>query len=75
MYRSAPTTRRGKPVADGARLVGVTEPYVDEFGDKWGMARALVMRDNERYLDGIDAVLSEHTDIHSAVEAAKFASS
>ncbi|MQY09105.1 TetR/AcrR family transcriptional regulator [Actinomadura macrotermitis] len=59
---------RMRDVADAA---GVSRQTVyNEFGGKWGLAQAVVMRDNERYLDGIDHILSEHTDLPSAVVAA-----
>ncbi|RFS82425.1 TetR/AcrR family transcriptional regulator [Actinomadura spongiicola] len=59
---------RMRDVADAA---GVSRQTVyNEFGDKWGLARAVVVRHNERYLDGIDAVLSRHDDLYSAVVAA-----
>jgi AcrR family transcriptional regulator len=59
---------RMRDVADAA---GVSRQTVyNEFGDKWSLAQAVVIRDNERYLDGIDAVLSGHDDLYSAVVAA-----
>lgn len=62
---------RGVRMQDVADAVGVSRQTVyNEFGDKWGLAQALVLRDNERYLDGIDQVLSRHTDLYSAVVAA-----
>lgn len=62
---------RGLRMRDVAAAAGVSRQTVyNEFGDKWGLAQAVVIRDNERYLDGIDAVLSEHDDLYSAVTAA-----
>ncbi|SPT57772.1 TetR family transcriptional regulator [Actinomadura madurae] len=62
---------RAVRMQDVASAAGVSRQTVyNEFGDKWGLAQAVVVRDNERYLDGIDAVLSEHDDLYSAVVAA-----
>ncbi|MER7544385.1 TetR family transcriptional regulator [Actinomadura sp.] len=62
---------RAVRMRDVAEAAGVSRQTVyNEFGDKWGLAQAVVVRDNERYLDGIDAVLSEHEDVYSAVVAA-----
>ncbi|HEX2316982.1 MAG TPA: TetR family transcriptional regulator [Thermomonospora sp.] len=62
---------RGVRMQDVADAVGVSRQTVyNEFGDKWGLAQALVIRDNEQYLDGIDQVLSRHADLYSAVAAA-----
>ncbi|MFI0352153.1 TetR/AcrR family transcriptional regulator [Actinomadura sp. 9N407] len=62
---------RGVRMQDVAAAVGVSRQTVyNEFGDKWGLAQAVVLRDNERYLDGIDRILSEHADLYAAVEAA-----
>ncbi|MFF5262250.1 TetR/AcrR family transcriptional regulator [Actinomadura viridis] len=62
---------RGVRMQDVAAAVGVSRQTVyNEFGDKWGLAQAVVLRDNERYLDGIDRILTEHADLYSAVEAA-----
>jgi AcrR family transcriptional regulator len=62
---------RGVRMQDVATAAGVSRQTVyNEFGDKWGLAQAVVIRDNDRYLDGIDAVLSEHDDLYSAVVAA-----
>ena len=56
---------------DVANAVGVSRQTVyNEFGDKWGLAQALTLRENERYLDGVDAALSDHADLYSAVTAA-----
>lgn len=62
---------RAVRMQDVAAAAGVSRQTVyNEFGDKWGLAQAVVIRHNERYLDGIDAVLSEHDDLYSAVVAA-----
>jgi AcrR family transcriptional regulator len=62
---------RGVRMQDVAAAVGVSRQTVyNEFGDKWGLAQAVVVRDNERYLEGINRLLSEHEDLYSAVEAA-----
>jgi AcrR family transcriptional regulator len=56
---------------DVADAVGVSRQTVyNEFGDKWRMAQALTLRENERYLDGVDEALSRHEDLYSAVAAA-----
>lgn len=56
---------------DVADAVGVSRQTVyNEFGDKWGLAQALVLRENERYLDAVDEALSGHDDLYSAVAAA-----
>lgn len=62
---------RGVRMQDVADAVGVSRQTVyNEFGDKWRLAQALVIRHNEQYLDGIDQVLSRHDDLYSAVAAA-----
>ncbi|MCO6003453.1 TetR family transcriptional regulator [Actinoallomurus purpureus] len=62
---------RGVRMQDVADAVGVSRQTVyNEFGDKWGLAQALNLRENERYLDGVDAALSDHADLYSAVAAA-----
>ncbi|MDL4776443.1 MULTISPECIES: TetR family transcriptional regulator [Thermomonosporaceae] len=62
---------RGVRMVDVARAARVSRQTVyNEFGDKWGLAQAVVLRHNERYLDGIDRVLCEHHDLFSAVSAA-----
>jgi AcrR family transcriptional regulator len=56
---------------DIAAAVGVSRQTVyNEFGSKWGMAKALMLRQNDRYLDGVDAALSGHDDLYTAVAAA-----
>ncbi|MEU5991705.1 TetR family transcriptional regulator [Spirillospora sp. NPDC047418] len=62
---------RAVRMRDVAEAAGVSRQTVyNEFGDKWGLAQAVVVRDNDRYLDGIDTVLSEHDDVYAAVVAA-----
>jgi AcrR family transcriptional regulator len=62
---------RGVRMQDVAAAVGVSRQTVyNEFGDKWGLAQAVVLRDNERYLEAINRLLSEHEDLYAAVEAA-----
>ncbi|WP_019633369.1 TetR family transcriptional regulator [Actinomadura atramentaria] len=62
---------RGVRMQDVAAAAGVSRQTVyNEFGDKWGLASAVVMRDNDRYLDGIDRILAEHGDLYAAVVAA-----
>lgn len=62
---------RGVRMQDIADAVGVSRQTVyNEFGDKWSLCQALLMRDNERYLDGVDAALAGHDDLHEAVAAA-----
>jgi AcrR family transcriptional regulator len=56
---------------DVADAVGVSRQTVyNEFGDKWRLAQALMLRENERYLDGVDEALERHADLYSAVAAA-----
>jgi AcrR family transcriptional regulator len=56
---------------DVANAVGVSRQTVyNEFNDKWGLAQAVVLRDNDAYLDGVDEALSRHEDLRSAVAAA-----
>lgn len=62
---------RGLRMRDVADAVGVSRQTVyNEFGDKWGLARTLVLRDTERFLDGIDEALSRHDDLGTAVTEA-----
>ncbi|MEV5569952.1 TetR family transcriptional regulator [Spirillospora sp. NPDC052269] len=62
---------KGLRMRDVAEAAGVSRQTVyNEFGDKWGLAQAVVLRDNERYLDGIDRVLAEHDDLYAAVAEA-----
>jgi AcrR family transcriptional regulator len=42
----------------------------NEFGDKWGLAKALMLRENDRYLDGVSRALTRHTELYAAVAAA-----
>lgn len=56
---------------DVAAAAGVSRQTVyNEFGDKWGLARAVMLRQNGRYLDGVDAALSGHEELYPAVAAA-----
>jgi AcrR family transcriptional regulator len=62
---------RSVRMQDVADAVGVSRQTVyNEFGDKWGLAQALVLRNNDQYLDGVDEALSRHQDLYSAVVAA-----
>ncbi|RJL20825.1 TetR family transcriptional regulator [Bailinhaonella thermotolerans] len=62
---------RNLRMRDVADAVGVSRQTVyNEFGDKWGLAQALALKDNERFLDGIDEALSAHDDLYGAVRAA-----
>lgn len=62
---------RAVRMQDVADAVGVSRQTVyNEFGDKWGLAQALVLRNSDRYLDEIDKALSRHDDLYSAVVAA-----
>ena len=62
---------RAVRMQDVANAVGVSRQTVyNEFGDKWRLAQALVMRNNDQYLDGVDEALSRHEDLYSAVVAA-----
>ena len=56
---------------DVADAVGVSRQTVyNEFGDKWRLAQALNLRENDRYLDAVDEALARHEDLYSAVAAA-----
>lgn len=62
---------RGVRMQDIANMAGVSRQTVyNEFGDRWNLTQALLLRENERYLDGIDEALSRHDDLHKAVAAA-----
>lgn len=61
----------GMRMQDVADAVGVSRQTVyNEFGDKWGLAKAIVLRENDRYLDGVDETLARHDDLYTAVAAA-----
>ncbi|HEY3688007.1 MAG TPA: TetR family transcriptional regulator [Streptosporangiaceae bacterium] len=61
---------RMRDVADAA---GVSRQTVyNEFGDKWGLAQAVVMRDTELFLDDVDAALARHDDLTAAVTEAVY---
>jgi AcrR family transcriptional regulator len=67
------TTRgfRGLRMEDVGAAAGVSRQTVyNEFGDKLGLARAVLLRHTERFLDGIDAQLCRHQDLATAVAAA-----
>src|SRR3954471_22891041 len=56
---------------DVADAVGVSRQTVyNEFGDKWRLAQALTLRENDRYLDAVDEPLNRHDDLYAAVAAA-----
>lgn len=56
---------------DVADAVGVSRQTVyNAFGDKYRLAQALAMRENDRYLDGVDAALNGNGDLYAAVAAA-----
>jgi AcrR family transcriptional regulator len=58
-------------MADIASAVGLSrQTLYNEFGSKDGLAREVVLRETRRFLDGITAVLDEHTEPQQAVEAA-----
>jgi AcrR family transcriptional regulator len=59
---------RMQDVADAVRVSRQT--VYNEFGDKWHMAQALTLRENDRYLDAVDEALGRHADLYAAVEAA-----
>src|SRR4051794_30721174 len=62
---------RGVRMQDIADAAGVSrQTLYNEFGDKMGPPRALVLRAHEHSLDGVAAALSRHDDLHSAVAAA-----
>ena len=62
---------RSVRMQDVADAVGVSRQTVyNELGGKWGLAQALVLRHNDRYLDGVDEALNGHDDLFSAVAAA-----
>jgi AcrR family transcriptional regulator len=51
-----------------AEAVGVSRQTVyNEFGDKWRLAQALNLRENDRYLDAVDEAMTRHDDLYSAV--------
>src|SRR6266446_5878967 len=62
---------RGLRMEDVGAAAGVSRQTVyNEFGDKLGLARAVLLRHTERFLDGIDNTLSRHDDLATAVAAA-----
>lgn len=62
---------RGLRMQDVGAAAGVSRQTVyNEFGGKFGLARAVLLRNTERFLDGIDKRLSQHDDLATAVAAA-----
>lgn len=61
-------------MADVAARAGVSrQTLYNEFGSKEGLARAVLLRESARFLDGVAALLDEHhEDPLRAVEAAAF---
>jgi AcrR family transcriptional regulator len=58
-------------MADVAATVGVSRQTVyNEFGNKEGLAAALVLRETGRFMEGIVAELDAHDEPREAVEAA-----
>lgn len=58
---------------DVAEAAGVSRQTVyNEFGDKWGLAQAVVMHDTELFLDDVDAALAAHDDLTAAVTEAVY---
>lgn len=59
-------------VSEVAELVGVSRPTLyKEFGDKQGLGDALVVAEGQRFLEGIHAILAEHTgDVQGGITAA-----
>ena len=62
---------KGVRMQDIADANGVSRQTVyNEFGYRMSLTQALMLRDHERYLDGVDDALSSHDDLHEAVAAA-----
>ena len=59
-------------IVDIAEAAGTSRQMLyKEFGDKQGIGDALVLREAERFLDGVQAVLAEHSDdVRAAITAA-----
>lgn len=59
-------------VSEVAEVVGVSRPTLyKEFGDKQGLGDALVVAEGQRFLEGIHAILAEHTgDVQGGITAA-----
>ncbi|MCE5290473.1 MAG: TetR family transcriptional regulator [Nocardiaceae bacterium] len=59
-------------MSEVAELVGVSRPTLyKEFTDKQGLGDALVVAEGKRFLEGIHAVLAEHTgDVGAGITAA-----
>ncbi|MEV6410170.1 TetR family transcriptional regulator [Kribbella sp. NPDC051718] len=65
----------GLRMADVGRRTGVSRQTVyNEFGDKWGVLQATVVRETERFLVEVNDALAAHTDpidgLRAAVECA-----
>jgi AcrR family transcriptional regulator len=65
----------GLRMADVGRRTGVSRQTVyNEFGDKWGVLQAAVVRETERFLVEVNAALAAHDDpidgLRAAVERA-----
>ncbi|WP_165438344.1 TetR/AcrR family transcriptional regulator [Pseudonocardia sediminis] len=62
---------RGLSMRELAERVGVSrQTLYSEFGDRGGVASALVLRCTERFLSRIEAALAAETDLHAAWVAA-----
>jgi AcrR family transcriptional regulator len=58
-------------MADIAAEVGLSrQTLYNEFGNKDGLAAAVALRETQRFLTGITAVLGQHAELRGAVEAA-----
>jgi len=58
-------------MADIAAAVGLSrQTLYNEFGNKDGLASAVALRETRRFLAGITAVLDEHDELRTAIEAA-----
>ncbi|OBF88069.1 TetR family transcriptional regulator [Mycobacterium sp. 852002-51163_SCH5372311] len=59
-------------MSEVAQLVGVSRPTLyKEFADKKGLGDALILREGERFLDGIRAILDQYgADIAGGITAA-----
>lgn len=62
---------RGLSVRELAQRVGVSrQTLYSEFGDRQGVAAALVLRSTDRFLDRMEAALTGEADLHAAWVAA-----
>ena len=58
-------------MVDVAAMAGVSrQTLYNEFGSKEGLARALVRREADAYLAGVDRALAAHTDARERLAAA-----